>query len=97
LNSITPKDKKQREEIKKLENQIKILQEEEKNEKKEKKAMFITNRHFVKFRFFGMVMVFLGYIFFQSLDVLYLILTAYIVSIAMEAVVDMLERRKLTR
>ncbi len=42
-------------------------------------------------------MVFLGFILFKSLDVLYLILTAYIVSIAMEAVVDMFERIKLSR
>lgn len=44
-----------------------------------------------------MIMVFLGLILFKSLNVLYLILTAYIVSIAMEAVVDMFQRRKLNR
>lgn len=94
LSSITPADKQQLEEIKKLEKQIQTLQAEE---KKEKKEVMITNRHFIKFWFIGMIMVFLGYIFFKSLDVLYLILTAYIVSIAMEAVIDMFERFKLNR
>lgn len=94
LSRISPADKQQLEEIKKLEKQIQVLQEEE---KKTKKEMMITNRHFIKFWFVGMIMVFLGFILFTSLDVLYLILTAYIVSIAMEAVVDMFERRKLSR
>jgi predicted PurR-regulated permease PerM len=59
--------------------------------------MMITNRHFIKFWFVGMLMVFLGFILFKSLDVLYLILTAYIVSIAMEAVIDMFQRLKISR
>lgn len=94
LSKISPADKKQLDEIKKLEKQIQVLQEEE---QKTKKEMLITNRHFIKFWFIGMIMVFLGFILFKSLDVLYLILTAYIVSIAMEAVVDMFERIKLSR
>lgn len=94
LTSLSPTDKKQLDEIKKLEKQIQSLQEEE---KKDRKEMMITNRHFIKFWFIGMLLVFLWYILFKSLDVLYLILTAYIVSIAMEAVVDMFQRIKFKR
>lgn len=94
MKNINPTDKKQLDEIKRLEKQIEAFQEEE---KKSKKDFRITNRHFVKFWWFGMIMVFLGLILFKSLNVLYLILTAYIVSIAMEAVVDMFQRRKLNR
>ncbi|HCY20758.1 TPA: hypothetical protein DIC40_02705 [Patescibacteria group bacterium] len=56
LSKISPADKQQLDEIKKLEKQIQSLQEEE---KKEKKDMMITNRHFIKFWFVGMLMVFL--------------------------------------
>lgn len=42
-------------------------------------------------------MVFLGFVFFKSLNVIYLILSAYIISIAMEAVIDMFQRTKLSR
>jgi len=94
LSKLSPADKKQLDEIKKLEKQIQEFQEEE---KKTKKEMMITNRHFIKFWFVGMLMVFLGFILFKSLDVLYLILTAYIVSIAMEAVIDMFQRLKISR
>ncbi len=94
LKGINPQDQKQLDEIKKLEQQIQLLQEEE---KKEKKQIMITNRHFIKFWFFWMVIVFLWYILFKSLDVLYLILTAYIISIAMEAVIDMFQHLKCKR
>lgn len=94
LSKLSPADKQQLDEIKKLEKQIQAFQEEE---QKTKSDMMITNRHFIKFWFVWMIMVFLGFILFKSLDVLYLILTAYIISIAMEAVIDMFQRLKLTR
>lgn len=46
LKNINPTDKKQLDEIKRLEKQIEAFQEEE---KKSKKDFRITNRHFVKF------------------------------------------------
>ena len=94
IKSINPKDQKQLDEIKKLEKEIAAFHEEE---KKEKKDIMITNRHFIKFWFVGMLIVFLWFILFKSLDVLYLILTAYIISIAMEAVIDMFQRLKFKR
>lgn len=94
LSKISPADKQQLDEIKKLEKQIQAFQEEE---QKTKSEMMITNRHFIKFWFVGMLIVFLGFILFKSLDVLYLILTAYIISIAMEAVIDMFQRLKFKR
>lgn len=57
----------------------------------------VTNKLFIRFWFVWMLIVFLGFILFESLDVLYLILTAYIISIAMEAVVDIFVRLKVKR
>ena len=94
LSKLSPTDKKQFEEIKRLEKQIQLLQEEE---KKSKKESAITNKHFIKFRFIGMIIAFLGFVLFKSLNVIYLILTAYIVSIAMEAIIDIFEKIKISR
>jgi predicted PurR-regulated permease PerM len=41
--------------------------------------------------------VFLGYVVFQTLDVLYLILTAYIVAISMESVIEQFEKKSCPR
>lgn len=94
FNTLKPGDKQQLEEIQRLEEQIKQFQQ---SDKKEKKEFSISNRLLFKFWFFAMLVVFLGYIAFQSLDILYLILASYIVSIAVEAVIDMFERWKCSR
>jgi predicted PurR-regulated permease PerM len=92
LSSFKSENKKQLDELRKIEKKIKELQE---IEKLEKKPVLITNRILLKFWFFGLLVVFLGYLVFQSLDVLYLILAAYIVSIAMESVIDWFEKFNL--
>lgn len=94
LSKISPTDKQQLDEIKKLEKQIKAFKEEE---KKTSNEIMVTNKLFIRFWFVWMLIVFLGFILFESLDVLYLILTAYIISIAMEAVVDIFVRLKVKR
>lgn len=96
FKTFKPENKEQLEEINRLEEQIQALKDSEKSTK-EKKEFSLRNRDFLKFRGFGMIMVFLWYILFQSLDILYLILAAYIVSIAVEAVIDIFERMKLPR
>ncbi len=47
----------------------------------------VSNPTIVKFWLIGAGIVFLAYIAFQSLEFLYLVLTAYILSIALEAIV----------
>ncbi len=47
----------------------------------------VSNPTMVKFWLIGAGIVFLAYIAFQSLEFLYLVLTAYILSIALEAIV----------
>jgi len=94
IKTLSKEDQQELAELKKLEDEIKELQE---SQKKQKKDFHITNRDMIKFWFFAMVMTFLWYVFFSSLDILYLILAAYIVSIAIEAVVILFERYHLSR
>jgi predicted PurR-regulated permease PerM len=75
----------------------KQIQEYKKEESKLKSDVIITNRHMVKFWLMGLFVVFLGYLSFMSLDIIYLILTAYIISIAMEAIVDIFQKRRIGR
>ena len=95
IKGLTKEDQQQLAEIERLENEIKQFQEDQ---KKQKKSEFrITNRDMIKFRFLAMVMTFLGYILYSSLNIIYLILAAYIVSIAIEAVVLLFERYRFSR
>lgn len=94
IKSFKYKNSKQIAELQKLEKEIANLN---KKDSKESPSIVLTNRAFLKFRLIGMFVVFLAYITFQSLDVIYLILTAYIVSVAMEAVIDFFQTRKVSR
>lgn len=93
-NSFKKKNTQELSELKKLE---KELENFKKNEKKEPQLLVPTNRMFLKFRLIGMIVVFLAYISFKSLDVIYLIITAYIVSVSMEAIISFFQRRKISR
>lgn len=94
IKTLSKEDQQELAELKRLEDEVKELQEAQ---KKQKKEVRITNRDMIKFWFFAMVIAFLGYVLFSSLDILYLILAAYIVSIAIEAVVLLFERYHLSR
>lgn len=94
IKSFKHKNNKQIAELQKLEEEIESLQ---KKEDKWSKSIALTNRSFLKFWLIGMFVVFLAYIIFQSLNVIYLIITAYIVSVAMEAVIDFFQNRKIGR
>ncbi len=81
-----------------LERMEKRLNEQQKKEKKSSTAPFVfTNRMFLKFWIIGMIVIFLAYITFQSLNVIYLIFAAYIVSLALEAFIDFFQKRLLNR
>jgi len=94
IKSLSKEDQQELAELKRLEDEIKDLQDAQ---KKQKKEVRITNRDMIKFWFIAMVMVFLGYILYSSLDILYLIIAAYIVSIAIEAIIMMFEKYHVSR
>jgi predicted PurR-regulated permease PerM len=77
-------------ELEKLEQQIEDLQA---SELKAKTAqVLVTNRMMLKFRLIGLFAIFIAYISYQSLNILYLILAAFIVSLAIEAIIDFWEK-----
>jgi len=89
FKSIKSDNKKELLELEQLE---KKLEEHEKKEKKSVTAPFVfTNRMFVKFWAFGLLVIFIGLFVYKSLSIIYLIFMAYIVSLAMEAIIDFLQ------
>jgi len=94
IKSFKHKNNKQLVELQRLEKEIEDL-----TKKKEKSSqnIILTNRTFLKFWLIGMFVVFLAYVIFQTLDIIYLIITAFIVSIAMEAVIDFIQNKKISR
>ena len=91
FKSIKSDNRKQLLELEKLE---KKLDEQQKEEKKQSKAPFVfTNRMFLKFWAFGIVVIFLGLFVYQSLSIIYLIFMAYIISLAIEAIIDFIQKR----
>jgi predicted PurR-regulated permease PerM len=94
IKTLSKQDQQELAELKRLEDEVKELQE---SQKKQKKDLHITNRDMIKFWFFAMVMAFLGYVLFSSLNILYLILGAYIVSIAIVAIIMLFERYHFSR
>lgn len=56
-----------------------------------------TTKHMLKFRWAWLLIVFIGYLIFKSLNIIYLILTAYIVSLAVDAIIDFFQRKRLWR
>jgi hypothetical protein len=69
--------------LEKLEQQIEELQKKEKNAPPP--GVFLTNRMSLKFWLIGIFAIFIAYIAYQSLEVIYLIIAAFIVSLAIEA------------
>jgi len=91
LQSIKSDNKKQFLELEKLE---KKLDEQHKEERKTTAIPFVfTNRMFLKFWAFGILVLFFGLFIYKSLSIIYLIFMAYIVSLAMEAIIDFLQKK----
>lgn len=97
LKSIKTDNKNQILELERLEKQIEELQKTEKeNEAKLNSWSFaggLTNRTSLRFWLIWLVVVLIAYFVFKSLDILFLILTAFIVSLAIEAIIDFLQRK----
>lgn len=81
-------------ELKKVEAQLKKL----KNSKEPTDTWSaFSGKSMFKFWIIWLLVVFLWYIAFRSLETIYLILAAYILSVAMEAIIDFFERIKFRR
>lgn len=91
FQSLKSDNKRELLELEKLEKKL------EKQKEHEKKALItpfvFTNRMFIKFRVFGLLVVFLGLLVYQSLNIIYLIFMAYIISLAVEAVIDFFHKK----
>jgi predicted PurR-regulated permease PerM len=81
-----------RKELLELERLEKKIDEQKKGEKKTIVPFVFTNRMFAKFWIIGMIMIFLGLFVYKSLTIIYLIFMAYIVSLAIEAIIDFIQK-----
>ncbi len=95
LRSIKSDNTKQVLELERLEKQIVELQEKEKAVEKAQASWgwMLTNRTSLKFWLIGIVAMFLAYFIFKTIDILFLILTAFIVALAIEGVIEFFERK----
>lgn len=95
LKSIKSDNTKQVLELERLEKQIVELQEREKAVEKAQASWgwMLTNRTSLKFRLIGIVAMFLAYFIFKTIDILFLILTAFIVALAIEGVIEFFEKK----
>jgi len=76
-----------------LEKQIESLKAKENDKKPGISNFVLDNMAFLRFWFCALVIVAIAYFAFQSLEILYLILTAYIVSLAIEAIIGFFQKR----
>lgn len=95
LRSIKSDNTKQVLELERLEKQIVELQEKEKAVEKAQASWgwMLTNRTSLKFWLIGIVAMFLAYFIFKTIDILFLILTAFIVALAIEWLIEFFEKR----
>lgn len=90
INDISEKTHKIRKDLRKQkEQELKSIESLDKAIKtKPKKSEYFDIRSSFWFWIVWAIVVYLAYVMFQSLELIYLILTAYILSVAMEAIVD---------
>lgn len=93
LRSFKSENKKQLAELERLEKQIESLKRKESEKKPGVVNFVLDNRTFLRFWFLGLAIVAIAYFAFQSLEILYLILAAYIVSLAIEAIILFFQKR----
>lgn len=93
FKSFKSDNKKQLAELEKLEKQIESLKAKETEKKPGVFNLSLDNRAFLRFRLCALIIVAIAYFAFQSLEILYLILAAYIVSLAVEAIIQFFQKR----
>ena len=96
LKSIKSDNSKQIVELERLEKQIVELQNREKEVEKAQAQnpwwRTLSNRTSLKFWLIGILAVFLAYFIFKTADILFLIFTAFIVSLAIESVIEFFQK-----
>lgn len=99
LKSIKSDNTKQVLELERLEKQIVDLQEREKTIEKAQISWgrMLTNRTSLKFWLIGILAMFLAYFIFKTIDILFLILTAFIVALAIEGMIEFFEKKLRNR
>ena len=99
LKSIKSDNTKQVLELERLEKQIVELQEKEKAVEKVQASggRMLTNRTSLKFWLIGIIAMFLAYFIFKTIDILFLILTAFIVALAIEGMIEFFEKKLRNR
>ncbi|MCX6823214.1 MAG: AI-2E family transporter [candidate division SR1 bacterium] len=97
LKSIKSDNTKQILELERLEKQIVELQTREKEVEKAQAqttgGRMLSNRTSLKFWLIGILALFLAYFIFKTVDILFLILTAFIVSLAIEAIIEFFQKK----
>ncbi len=78
-------------ELEQLDQKMAAQQKKERNT--DSMPFALTNRTFIKFWWFGILIIFVWLFVYKSLNVLYLIFMAYIISLAMEAIIDFLQQK----
>ncbi len=94
FKSIKSENRKQLLELKKLE---KNLENQKKEQAKTWLPFVLTNRTFLKFWIIGVVVIFLWFFVYKSLNIIYLIGMAYIISLAVEAIISFLQKKTHSR
>ena len=97
LKSIKSDNTKQILELERLEKQIVELQAREKEVEKTQAqttgGRMLSNRTSLKFWLIGILAMFLAYFIFKTVDILFLILTAFIVSLAIESIIEFFQKK----
>jgi len=74
-----------------LEKQIAQLNAKDKPE--QSNNFIFDGASFLKFWLVGLFLVFVSYIFYQSLNIIFLIIAAFIISVAIEAIIEFFQKR----
>lgn len=86
------KDKKEAKDLEKLDAKLKILsQQDKKSEAKDR--LIRSNKSMFRFWFAWLVIVWLGFFVYQTIDIIFLVFMALIIAIAIEAVIDFFQKR----
>ena len=93
LSSLKKQKNKELRDIEKMEKKIKTLAKEDKKDQEAFKVVAINGKTSLTFWLVWALVAYLSYIFFQWLSFIYLIVTAFILSIAVESIIVFLAKR----
>ncbi len=90
FRSLKADNRKEFLELQRLEKKIDA---QHRSEKKTTIPFVLTNRMFLKFWIIGILVIFIWLFVYKSLSIIYLIFMAYIISLAMEAIIDFFQKK----